>query len=184
MGDAMTDALAYPRECQTTPTPTGLLVHVTFHKPLDRILDVVAIVRDTLSRQRLPEPDLTRFDWALAVTQRGAGSGRYVCFLPYRVRRRGPRTTTIQRSPDRKEWRHIVRKIALSFVAGVVVTLAAFYHCGPDAIVQTGLRMAAMQASYDFVSVPREAHAVSYDTRALLAAQSQPAPTAKAKARR
>ena len=74
-----------------------------------------------------------------------------------------------------------MKKVALSFVAGVLATLAVLYHCGPDAIVQTGLRMAAMQASYDFVAVPREAREVSYDTRALMVT---PPATTKRVARR
>ena len=69
-----------------------------------------------------------------------------------------------------------MRKIAFSFVTGVVVTLGSIYHLGSEAIIQAGLKMAAMQASYDFVSVPREATEVSYDTRGLV-----PAPTSVAK---
>jgi hypothetical protein len=71
-----------------------------------------------------------------------------------------------------------MKRLVLTFLAGSVATLALLVHAGPEFLVQTGLKLAAFQADYDFVSMPRETAQVSYDTRALLTAQSEPLPAA------
>ena len=76
-----------------------------------------------------------------------------------------------------------MRKLALSFVAGVVVTLGYLYYLGPEVLIQSGMKIAAAQTNYDWRAIPRETTPVSYSTRDLIA-QSDPAPTAKAKVRR
>ena len=72
-----------------------------------------------------------------------------------------------------------MKRLACAFLAGMLTVLGLAYHAGPDAIVQTGLRLAALQTSYDFVASPREQYPVSYSTKDLLAYEVPSTPKKK-----
>ena len=69
-------------------------------------------------------------------------------------------------------------KRIMAYLAGVVTVMALAYRSGPEAIIQTGLRLQAAQQAYDWHAVPKETVAVSYDTRELLAYEA-PKPVKK-----
>ncbi len=48
-----------------------------------------------------------------------------------------------------------MKKLALAYLAGVLSVVAYAYHCGPETIVQVGLRLDAMQTEYVFTAEPR-----------------------------
>jgi hypothetical protein len=77
-----------------------------------------------------------------------------------------------------------MKRALYAFGFGIVTTLMFLGTREPETIIQAGFRLQAMRQSYDFVASPREAHAVSYSTRELLAAQVtkvEPAPAKRGK---
>lgn len=47
-----------------------------------------------------------------------------------------------------------MKRITLSFVAGIVGTLGYLVHLGPEFLIQTGLRLEAAQTHYIFHAEP------------------------------
>ena len=64
-----------------------------------------------------------------------------------------------------------LKRLLLAYCCGAVTVLALALYAGPEILVQTGLRLDAVQTSYDWQAVPREATPVSYATRELLVSE-------------
>ena len=47
-----------------------------------------------------------------------------------------------------------MKKLMMAYLAGVVSVLAYAVHCGPDAIVQAGLKLGAVQTHYAWDARP------------------------------
>ena len=47
-----------------------------------------------------------------------------------------------------------MKRMMIAYLAGVVSVLAYAVHCGPDAIVQAGLKLGAVQTSYAWDARP------------------------------
>jgi hypothetical protein len=74
-----------------------------------------------------------------------------------------------------------MKRLIAAYLLGMLTVVGLAYHSGPDAIVQVGMKFAAVQTNYDWHAVPKEAVAVSYDTGDVLAYTTENVPLVKPK---
>lgn len=70
-----------------------------------------------------------------------------------------------------------MKKVLIAYLAGVVSVLAYAVHCGPDAIVQAGLKLEAVQTSYAWDARP----ALEVDEQTMVAELAKPVPSKRRK---